>query len=53
LSFIALAYLGLQPAGTVEVLLARVFTVCYFGFFWLMPVYSRLDRAKPVPDRIY
>ena len=52
LSFIALAYLGLQPAGTVEVLLARVFTVCYFGFFWLMPVYSRLDRPKPVPERV-
>jgi ubiquinol-cytochrome c reductase cytochrome b subunit len=52
LSFVALAYLGLQPADTVEVLLARIFTVCYFGFFWLMPVYSRLDRPKPVPGRI-
>jgi ubiquinol-cytochrome c reductase cytochrome b subunit len=52
LSFIALAYLGLQPAGSVEVLLARVLTLCYFAFFWLMPVYSRLDRTKPVPERI-
>jgi len=52
LSFIALTYLGLRPAGAVEVLLARVFTVCYFGFFWLMPVYSRLDRPKPVPERV-
>jgi ubiquinol-cytochrome c reductase cytochrome b subunit len=52
LSFIALAYLGLQPAGAVQVFLARVFTICYFGFFWLMPVYSRLDRSKPVPERI-
>ena len=52
LSFIVLACLGLRPAGTVEVLLARVFTVCYFGYFWLMPIYSRLDRPKPVPERI-
>lgn len=52
LSFIALTYLGLQPAGTVEVFLARAFTVCYFGFFWLMPVYSRFDRPKPVPERL-
>ena len=52
LSFVALVYLGLQPAGTVEVLLARVFTIGYFGFFWLMPVYSRLDRPKPLPERI-
>jgi ubiquinol-cytochrome c reductase cytochrome b subunit len=52
LAFVALAYLGLQPAGTVEVRLARVFTLCYFGYFWLMPIYSRLDRPKPVPERI-
>ncbi len=52
LSFIVLAYLGLRPAGAVELLLARVFTVCYFGFFWLMPVYSRLDRPKRLPERI-
>ena len=51
-SFIALAYLGLRPAGIVEVWLARVFTVCYFGLFWLMPIYSRLDRTKPVPERL-
>jgi ubiquinol-cytochrome c reductase cytochrome b subunit len=51
-SFIALIILGLRPAGTVEVLLARIFTVFYFGFFWLMPIYSRLDRPKPLPARI-
>jgi ubiquinol-cytochrome c reductase cytochrome b subunit len=52
ISFIALGILGDRPAGTVEVLLARIFTVFYFGFFWLMPIYSRLDRAKAVPQRI-
>ena len=51
-SFIALGYLGTQPAGRVEVLTARVFTLLYFAFFWLMPVYSRLDRGKPVPVRV-
>jgi ubiquinol-cytochrome c reductase cytochrome b subunit len=52
LSFIVLLVLGLRPPGALEVLLARVFTVVYFGFFWLMPVYSRLDRPRPVPARI-
>jgi ubiquinol-cytochrome c reductase cytochrome b subunit len=52
ISFIALGILGDRPAGTVELLLARIFTVFYFGFFWLMPIYSRLDRAKAVPQRI-
>src|SRR5262249_48759075 len=51
-SFVVLGYLGTQPAGRVEVLTARVFTLFYFAFFWLMPVYSRLDHARPVPERV-
>jgi ubiquinol-cytochrome c reductase cytochrome b subunit len=51
-SFIALGYLGLQPAQPVYVGLARVFTLIYFAFFWLMPIYSRLDRVKPLPARV-
>ena len=26
--------------------------VGYFAFFWLMPFYSRIDRVKPVPERV-
>jgi ubiquinol-cytochrome c reductase cytochrome b subunit len=52
LAFMALAILGLRPAGSGEVWLARIFTVIYFGFFWLMPIYSRLGRMKAVPGRI-
>jgi ubiquinol-cytochrome c reductase cytochrome b subunit len=52
LSFIALAYLGLQPADNVQVLFARLFTMIYFAFFWLMPIYSRIDRPKPLPRRV-
>jgi ubiquinol-cytochrome c reductase cytochrome b subunit len=51
-SFIALGVLGVRPAGNLEVLLARMFTMGYFGFFWLMPIYSRFERVKPVPKRI-
>jgi ubiquinol-cytochrome c reductase cytochrome b subunit len=32
--------------------LARVFAVIYFAFFWLMPFYSKLDPVKPVPQRV-
>jgi ubiquinol-cytochrome c reductase cytochrome b subunit len=51
-SFIALGYLGLQPAQPVYVGLARIFTLIYFAFFCLMPIYSRLDRVKPLPARV-
>src|ERR1700681_557092 len=51
-SFVALGYLGLQPAEGLYVMLARIFTAIYFAFFLLMPFYSRIDAVKPVPDRV-
>jgi len=53
-SFIALGYLGLQPAEGLYVILARVFVVCYFAYFYGMLWYSRasVDPCKPVPERV-
>jgi ubiquinol-cytochrome c reductase cytochrome b subunit len=54
MSFIALGYLGLQPAEGLYVILARIFAVIYFAYFWFMPFYSRpsVDPVKPVPERV-
>jgi ubiquinol-cytochrome c reductase cytochrome b subunit len=52
LSFVVLGYLGLQPAEGLYVVLARIFAVIYFAFFWLMPIYTKLDPVKPVPERV-
>jgi ubiquinol-cytochrome c reductase cytochrome b subunit len=54
ISFVVLGYLGLQPAEGTYVVLARIFAVIYFAYFWLMPIYSRpgVDAVKPVPDRV-
>jgi ubiquinol-cytochrome c reductase cytochrome b subunit len=51
-SFVALGYLGLQPAEGSYVALARIFTVLYFGFFVFMPFYSRMGTPKAVPERV-
>jgi ubiquinol-cytochrome c reductase cytochrome b subunit len=51
-SCLVLGYLGLQPPQGVYVVLARIFMVLYFAFFWLMPIYSRIERVKPVPERV-
>ncbi|RMG34536.1 MAG: cytochrome b [Gammaproteobacteria bacterium] len=51
-TFIVLAYLGLQPATPTKTMLARIFTVVYFAFFLLMPWYSKIDKTKPVPERV-
>ena len=60
LSFLGLGYLGTQPVTTDSVLglpitplaAARILAVLYFGFFLLMPIYTRLDPSKPVPERL-
>jgi len=31
---------------------ARVGTVLYFAFFFLMPWYTAIDKVKPVPERV-
>ena len=66
-SFVVLGYLGTVPStvwGTFgsglplvggadrATVVARIFTVLYFLFFILMPWYTRLDKTKPVPDRV-
>ncbi len=51
-SFVVLAYLGMQPSSDLYTLLAQIFTVVYFAFFILMPIYSKLDKVKPVPERV-
>lgn len=51
-SFLALGYLGLQPATGLYTTFSRVFSVLYFGFFILMPFYTSLEKTKPVPIRV-
>ena len=51
-SFIALAVCGMtQPAG-IYPYVGRVCTILYFAFFLLMPWYTKIDRVKPVPERV-
>ncbi|RLA06520.1 MAG: cytochrome b [Gammaproteobacteria bacterium] len=52
ISFLALGYLGTQPATPTYTMMARVFTVIYFAFFLLMPIYTRWEKTKPVPKRV-
>ncbi len=52
ISFLALGYLGTQPATTIYTMAARVFSVIYFAFFIFMPIYTKLDKDKPVPERV-
>ncbi|GAO20518.1 cytochrome b subunit protein [Alicycliphilus sp. B1] len=50
--FVVLAYLGTQAPSPVGERVSQVGTLFYFGFFLLMPWWTRLGTPKPVPDRV-
>jgi ubiquinol-cytochrome c reductase cytochrome b subunit len=50
--FFVLGYLGIQPPTALGTLVAQIGTLLYFGFFLLMPWWSRLGTFKPVPGRV-
>jgi ubiquinol-cytochrome c reductase cytochrome b subunit len=52
IDFIVLGYLGTQPTTDLYKLMAQIGTIYYFAFFLLMPIYSKLDKTKPVPERV-
>ena len=47
-----LGYLGTLAPTPSRTLLAQICTLLYFGFFILMPIYSRIDKCKPEPERV-
>jgi len=51
-AFLTLGYLGTQPAAGPNLIIAQVCTVLYFAFFILMPLYTKIDKTKPVPERV-
>jgi ubiquinol-cytochrome c reductase cytochrome b subunit len=51
-NFLVLGYLGVEAPSTVKTFIAQVGTLIYFGFFLLMPWWSRLGTFKPVPERV-
>ena len=51
-SFVILGVLGAIPATPGRTLLSQVCTVLYFAFFILMPFYTRMEKTKPVPERV-
>ncbi|MFG0631895.1 cytochrome bc complex cytochrome b subunit [Pseudomonas sp. xss_2] len=51
-SFVILGILGVLAPTPGRTLLSQVCTVLYFAYFLLMPFYTRLEKTKPVPERV-
>jgi ubiquinol-cytochrome c reductase cytochrome b subunit len=52
INFLVLGYLGVQPPSAIGERVSQLGTLFYFGFFLLMPWWSRLGTFKPVPSRV-
>ena len=52
INFVVLGYLGIKPPSLINERVSQVGTLFYFGFFLLMPWWSRLGTFKPVPERV-
>jgi ubiquinol-cytochrome c reductase cytochrome b subunit len=52
ISFITLGWLGMQSGSETQTLMARILTAYYFLFFLTMPIWTRMDKTKPVPERV-
>ena len=52
INFLLLGYLGVQPPSAIGERVSQIGTLFYFGFFLLMPWWSRLGTFKLVPDRV-
>jgi ubiquinol-cytochrome c reductase cytochrome b subunit len=50
--FVVLGWLGMQSGSATQTFWARLFTFYYFAFFISMPIWTRMDATKPVPDRV-
>ncbi len=51
-SFVILGVLGVKAPTPARTFLAQICTVLYFAYFIAMPVWTRLERTKPEPERV-
>ena len=51
-SFVILGVLGVLAPTPGRTLLSQICTVLYFAYFILMPFYTKMEKTKPVPERV-
>jgi ubiquinol-cytochrome c reductase cytochrome b subunit len=51
-SFLILGVLGVKAPTPARTLLAQICSIIYFAFFLLMPIWTSMDKTKPVPERV-
>lgn len=52
ISFCILGYLGVKQPTPGRTLVSQICTVLYFSYFLFMPFYTKIERTKPLPERV-
>jgi ubiquinol-cytochrome c reductase cytochrome b subunit len=52
ISFTGLGYLGHVGVSPLRTAMSQILTLAYFGFFLLMPFYTRMETTKRLPERV-
>ena len=52
ITFVVLGYLGTVPVTPIKQYVARLSAFLYFAYFLLMPLYTRYEYYRPVPERL-
>ena len=52
ISWLMLAWLGTMPVTELRTTLSQIGTMIYFAFFLLMPIYTSIEKSRPVPERL-
>ncbi len=52
ISFVILGYLGVVASNPTRTLVSQICTALYFAYFFLMPIYTKMETTKPVPERV-
>jgi ubiquinol-cytochrome c reductase cytochrome b subunit len=50
--FVILGYLGMKSSTPGRTLMAQICTILYFVYFLAMPFYTKMEKTKPVPERV-
>ena len=51
-SFLTLGYLGTVGVTEIRKTMSVVCTIIYFAYFLLMPIYTKFETTKVVPERL-
>ena len=51
-SFITLGYLGTVGVTEIRKTMSVICTIIYFAYFLLMPIYTKYETTKVVPQRL-